>query len=310
VQPPVSQPAGAAFDDDACKPGTVKTGMINNIMVCDTNAGNIKKALFADSVNIQDSFNEIKIMKKLADKCKGTSPHLGCSHVARIVSHNTQIKRINRQPGFTMTMTKYELGAVAGYMQKLKREEILVIADHILRGLAYLWEVHGLGHCDMKPDNVFLTKNLGTPPGSLLAVVGDFGTVTPLGALQTNKGVTGTYADPRYLHRREQQQPLPMTKNRDMFAYVLTVYDMVNGRSQRSQKEGGAEYADISQYDYAMWNGQNGALINKILGKHVRRNLVRYYPMGTINGYGIPMAPMAPMAPKAQWNTSWQWGAQ
>ena len=115
VQPPVSQPAGAAFDD-ACKPGTVKTeGMINNIMVCDTNAGNFKKALFADSVNRRDSLDEIQIMKNLAAGCKGTSSrHLGCSHVAHIVSYNAKTEIIREafdRHLFGILSTVYDSGA-------------------------------------------------------------------------------------------------------------------------------------------------------------------------------------------------------
>ena len=289
VQPPVSQSAAIqGAGGDACIQSTVKLGAINNIMVCDTEAGNLKKALHADHARLNESLAEIQIMQKLADKCK-SKPHPGCNHVAAIVSKDQNRKYYNGKPGITITMKKYELGSVDGYMEKkrLSSDEIELIADHMLKGLTYLWEIHGLGHCDMKPENVFLTLN----QQRLLAVVGDFGTVAPLGQRQIHDGKPQTYADRRYLHETEQQNdPLPVTRNRDMFAYVLSVYDMVTGRSQPRQ----ATYPDISSYDHAMWHGPTSSTVRKILQTATRgdRNLAKYYPMrSSLNGYGIMAQP-------------------
>jgi hypothetical protein len=138
---------------------------------------------FLSEISLLQSLSHPNIVKYLHHKRKKETIQLFVSRYE--CSLRTEIER--KKSELTSIIPKFD-----------NQEEILHVLRDIARGLAYLHKNHIL-HCDIKPDNIFLTFNEHNTIQS--AVIGDFDSAERLTSTSTPLNIVGTvnYASPEVL---------------------------------------------------------------------------------------------------------------
>jgi serine/threonine protein kinase len=129
---------------------------------------------------------------------------------------------------FTMELLQGEtLGRRISSLGRMAPEQVLPIIRQIAAGLAAA-HVHGVVHRDLKPANIML---IDEGQGNTRAVVMDFGlarSIQPGSASETRTGaVLGTF----FYMAPEQFKGEPITSSCDIYAFGVTIFEMLTGRS-------------------------------------------------------------------------------
>ena len=106
---------------------------------------------------------------------------------------------------------------------RIDPEEALAICIHVALGLDYAWRRSQLIHRDIKPDNIFLSKDAEVK-------LGDLGLAKSAGGPSSGLTMTGAYMGTPYFVSPEQAQGLKEIDFRaDIYSLGCTLYYMVSG---------------------------------------------------------------------------------
>jgi serine/threonine protein kinase len=107
---------------------------------------------------IADMFTEINILSKIQKN--GCKPTLLCFHDYFVDAENQTINIVTEAFENSSTLSAF-IRDVKEQSVYLTHEELLKIMNGLLDGLSYLHKL-GIGHGDIKPDNILINKNLET----------------------------------------------------------------------------------------------------------------------------------------------------
>jgi serine/threonine protein kinase len=129
-----------------------------------------------------------------------------------------------QEHAITFTMPYYEGGSIAnafdeGYTFSLHRA--INLSEHVLDGLAHVHTEHGYVHRDVKPGNVFLTREERSS-----ALIGDFGSAAEMDDTGLVPAIEGS---PLYMPPEGGPQDGSMGVTGDIYGVGLTLHEMLNG---------------------------------------------------------------------------------
>jgi serine/threonine protein kinase len=220
-------------------------------------------------LNVGDSGEEIEILQNVKDKCRR---HKGCHNVIKILDSGCQLTREGQQQKLIYT-PYYDQGSLEKWITGKRLSNIEFVTKFTNEIRDGIMALHGISyaHCDMKPANVMIHG--ATNPR---AIIGDLGTLTKMGKIQKHpQGGHFSYGDMNYM-RSIDHGATPVSKNRDLFAWVLTVYEMVVMVTKPWVPKNSRLPPRAEDFDSWMQQQHNNRLVNAFRDQHPFPSLVAY----------------------------------